>query len=162
MANDPPPDLVLSPIKGDARTVREWLTTFHLVFVAFDPRAKESGWLLPTASRILSTFEQADCRVAFLVTGDADQARRFLGRWADEILTFADPDREAVRAFGLQRLPALVHLGISGSIVGIAEGWKPLEWRKVTANLARLMAWSAPVVPGARDPGPFEGSPALR
>ena len=162
MANDPPPDLVLTPIKGNARTVREWLTTFHLVFVALDPRAKESTWLLPTARRILKTFEEADCRIAFLVTGDADQARRFLGRSTDEILTFADPDREAVRAFGLQRLPAIVHLGISGSIVGVAEGWKPAEWRSVTANLAKQMAWSSPVVPGARDPGPFEGSPALR
>lgn len=162
VATDPPPDLVLAPLKSESRTVRQWLTNFHLVFVALDPRAKESAWILPTAARILSTFDQADCRVAFLVTAHPDAARRFLGKWADQILTFTDPDREAVRGFGLQRLPALVHLGTSGSIVGSAEGWDPPQWRRVTANLARLMSWTAPLVPTARDPGPFEGSPALR
>ena len=37
-------------------------------FVALDPYTDESAWMLETAGRILKTFEQADVRVAFLVT----------------------------------------------------------------------------------------------
>jgi hypothetical protein len=160
VASDPAPDLTLATLDGVARTVEEWLTTFHLVFVALDPYTNESAWLLPTAARILSAFDQADCRVAFVVTSDADKARRFLRRWATEILTFADPERSVVRGFGLERLPAIVHVATDGSVVDSAEGWNPPEWRRVTANLARIMSWRAPMVPGPRDPGPFEGTPA--
>ena len=151
---------MLAPLNGPSRTVREWLTTFHLVFVAIDPYTNESAWILPTASRILLAFQEADCRIAWLVAGDAEACRLFLGPWAREILTFADPDRTAIKGFGLERLPALVHLGIDGSIVGAAEGWEPAEWRDVTVNLAKVMAWLPPPVPAAGDPGPFEGSPA--
>ena len=84
----------------------------------------------------------------------------FLGPWAEQMLTFADPDREAVKAFGLERLPALVHLGIDGTIVGAAEGWKPAEWRAVTDRLAKMMSWRAPAIPSPRDPAPFVWTPA--
>jgi hypothetical protein len=160
VAADPPPDLDLTPLNGPARTVREWLTTFHLVFVAIDPYTEESAWILPTASRILLTFQEADCRIAWLVAGDPEACRAFLGPWAREILTFADPDRTAIKGFGLERLPALVHLGIDGSVVGAAEGWDPAEWRAVTTNLAKAMSWLPPAVPRPGDPGPFAGSPA--
>ncbi|TML43296.1 MAG: hypothetical protein E6G27_01945 [Actinobacteria bacterium] len=161
MATDPPPQLVLTPIRGKPRTVRELLTTFHLVFVALDPFTNESAWILPTAARILTVFDQADCRVAWLVAGATpEECRMFLGPWAEQMLTFADPDREAVKAFGLERLPALVHLGIDGTIVGAAEGWKPAEWRAVTDRLAKMMSWRAPAIPSPRDPAPFVGTPA--
>jgi hypothetical protein len=153
---------VLTPIRGKPRTVRELLTTFHLVFVALDPFTNESAWILPTAARILTVFDQADCRVAWLVAGATpEECRMFLGPWAEQMLTFADPDREAVKAFGLQRLPALVHLGIDGTIVGAAEGWNPAEWRAVTDRLAKMMSWRAPALPSPRDPAPFAGTPAL-
>jgi hypothetical protein len=162
VATDPPPQLVLTPIRGKPRTVRELLTTFHLVFVALDPFTNESAWILPTAARILTVFDQADCRVAWLVAGATpEECRMFLGPWAEQMLTFADPDREAVKAFGLERLPALVHLGIDGTIVGAAEGWNPAEWRAVTDRLAKMMSWRAPAIPSPRDPAPFVGTPAL-
>ena len=148
MASDPPPELLLTPINGKPRSVRELLLMFHLVFVALDPFTNESAWILPTAARILTVFDQADCRVAWLVAGATpEECRLFLGPWADQILTFADPDREAVKAFGVERLPALVHLGIDGTIVGAAEGWDPASWRAVTDRLAKMMSWRAPAIP---------------
>jgi hypothetical protein len=159
VAANPPPDLVLTPLSGRARTVREWLTTFHLLFVAVDPASVRSRWIVPTAARVLSEYEQADCRVAWLVTGAAEDARRFLGRWAKEILTFVDPDYTAVKAFGLSSLPAAVHLGMDGKIVNAVEGWDPPGWRKLALELSRIVDWTHPVIPGPRDPAPFEGAP---
>ncbi len=142
--------------------MREWLTTFHLVFAALDPFTNESAWILPTAARILTNFDEADCRVSWLMAGATpDECRQFLGPHAASILTFADPDRTAVKGFGLERLPALVHLGIDGQIVGAAEGWDPAAWRAVTERLAKMMSWLPPAIPLARDPGPFPGTPAL-
>ena len=161
MASDPPGDLVLTPVDGQGRTVQQWLTNFHLLLIALDPYTNESAWILPTAGRIIHTFEQADCRVALVVAADDRDCRRFLGPMLDEVLTFADPDRAAVKGFGFERLPALVHLAMDGTIVNSAEGWQPLQWRKVTDQLGRQMRWSAPMIPTLKDPGPFEGSPAL-
>ncbi len=162
MATNPPPDLVLSSISGGARTVRQWLVTFHLLFVAVDPDNDRSSWIVPTAARVLTGYEQADCRVAWLVAGTAPDARRFLGRWASEILTFADPDLDAVRAFGLGSLPAVVHVAMDGSVVNAVEGWDPAEWRRLTAELSRIVGWSRPVIPLPSDPGPFAGAPLPR
>jgi hypothetical protein len=159
VATDPPPDLVLSSINGRARTVRQWLVTFHLLFVAVDPDNDRSSWIVPTAARVLTGYEQADCRVAWLVAGTAADARRFLGRWATEILTFADPDLAVVRAFGLESLPAIVHVGMDGSVVNAVEGWDPAEWRRLTTELSRIVGWSRPVIPLPSDPGPFAGAP---
>jgi hypothetical protein len=161
VAGNPPPDLLLTPLIGKPRTVREWLTTFHLTFVALDPFTYQSAWILETAGRILTTFEQADVRVAFLVTCDADEARTFLGPWARDVLTFIDPDRIAVKGFGLEGLPAFVHLGMDLEIVNAAEGWEPGEWRKVAEELARTTSWLPPVIPLPGDPGPFEATSAL-
>ncbi len=159
MATNPPPDLVLTPVTGRARTVREWLTTFHLLFVAVDPNSVRSKWIVPTAARVLSEYEQADCRVAWLVTGDATDARRLLGRWASEIMTFVDPELNAVKAFGLQTLPAVVHLGMDLTVVNAVEGWEPGSWRALTNELSRRMSWSRPHIPAPGDPGPFAGAP---
>lgn len=161
MARDPSPDLVLTPLRGKPRTVGQLLTTFHLLFVALDPFTNESAWVLETAARILEVFQQADCRVAWLVTATAEEAPMFLGPWAAEFQTFVDPDRVAIREFGIERLPAIVHLGMSCKVVGAAEGWHPEEWRAVTDRLAKMLSWRGPVFPGPRDPGPFEGSRAL-
>lgn len=159
MATNPPPDLVLTPINGAGRSVRGWLTTFHLFFVAIDPTSERSAWIVPTAARILGNYDQADCRVAWVVTGTAEEARQFLGRWSSEILTFADPDYAAVKAFGLGSLPAAVHLGMDGSVVNAAEGWDPPQWRTLATELSAIVGWSYPVIPGPRDPGPFAGEP---
>ena len=161
MASDPPGDLELTPVGDKARSLHQWLTNFHLLVIALDPYTNESAWILPTASRICQTFETSDARVAFLVTADERDCRRFLGPIVDEVLTFADPDRTAVKGFGFERLPALVHLAMDGTIVNAAEGWQPLQWRHVTDHLGRILQWSAPMIPTAKDPGPFEGSPAL-
>ncbi len=150
---------MLASINGRARTVRQWLVTFHLLFVAVDPDNDRSSWIVPTAARVLTGYEQADCRVAWLVAGTASDARRFLGRWATEILTFADPDLAVVRAFGLQSLPAIVHVAMDGSVVNAVEGWDPGEWRRLTTELSRIVGWSRPVIPLPSDPGPFAGAP---
>jgi hypothetical protein len=160
VASDPPPDLGLTPLNGPSRTVTQWLTTFHLFFVAVDPFTNESAWILPTARRILLNFEEADCRVAWLVAGTPEECVLFLGPWSREILTFADPDRTAIRGFGIERLPAVVHVANDGTVVGSAEGWDPAEWRDVTNQLAKEMGWLAPPVPRPGDPAPFQGTQA--
>ena len=159
--SDAPADVALTPINGGSHTLEQWLTTFHLVLGALDPFTSESAWLLPTVARIFRVYDQADCRVAILVTCTDEEARQFLGPYAREFLTFADPDREAVKALGLERLPALVHIRQDLSIAGAAEGWNPAEWRAVTDELSRAMSWSRPTIPGPRDPAPYEGTPAL-
>ncbi|HEX7165895.1 MAG TPA: hypothetical protein VF230_02830 [Acidimicrobiales bacterium] len=161
MATDPSPELALKPLNGASRTVDELLTTFHLLLVVLDPYTNESSWILPTAARVIQTFEQADCRVAILIAADERDAKQFLGPMASEVLTFVDPEREAIKSFGLERLPALVHVDLGGHVVNAAEGWHPADWRRVCDALARAMSWSSPAFPAAKDPGPFQGSPAL-
>jgi hypothetical protein len=156
-----PADLSLKPLSGDEpHTLQEWLTTFHLVTVVLDPYTAESAWLLPTVGRILRVYDDADCRVALTVTCDEIGARQFLGPYAREFLTFADPDRVAVKALGLATLPAIVHIRQDLSIAGAAEGWDPDAWREVTANLSAAMKWAAPAIPALRDPAPYPGTPA--
>jgi len=157
----PPPDTVLRPINAPPRPLIQYLTTFHLVVVVLDPFTNESAWLIETAGRLLTVFSQADCRVGWIVAGSADECRQFLGPWADRFMTFADPDREAIRALGLARLPALVHLGMDGSVVASAEGWSPAAWQAVADELAEMLSWKAPRLPAAQDPAPYDGTPAL-
>jgi hypothetical protein len=156
-----PADLELSPInRDDTHTLREWLTTFHLLTVVLDPFTAESAWLLPTVGRILRVYEESDCRVSITVTCDALGARQFLGPYAKEFLTFADPDRTIVDALGLETLPAFVHIRQDLSVAGCAQGWDPDAWREVTEGLSRAMSWTAPSIPGPRDPAPYPGTPA--
>jgi hypothetical protein len=160
MASDPPADLALTPVGGEPRTVQEWLTTFQLALVALDPFTNESSWLLETAGRLLANYAAADVRVAFLVTGTDAEAKQFLGPWVERVLVFADPDRTAVAGLGLAELPAFVHLNSSGAIEDSAEGWDPDEWRRVAANLSRILGWNRPVIPAPGDPSAFAGTPA--
>jgi hypothetical protein len=159
VATDPPPDLTLVPLGGRPRTVQELLVTFHMLLVAFDPYEEQSSWLLETATRLLRTFEQADVRVAVLVTADAPDARLWLGPHAQEFRVFVDPDRTVVKSFGLKELPAAIFLAMDGTIVQSAEGWHPAEWRKVVDQVAQMTGWKAPTVPLPKDPAPFAGSP---
>ena len=161
MATDVPADLVLSPLGREPRTISEWTTMFHLAIVVLDPYTYESSWILDTATRVLRTYAGADCRVAFLATADDVDTRTFLGPLVDEFLCLYDPERLAVKAFGLERLPAFVHVNQSHAIEAVAEGWNPDEWRAVAENLTQRMSWGKPVIPGPNDPAPFEGSPAL-
>ncbi len=132
---------------------------FHLVFVALDPRNERSRWILDTASRVFDTYDEADCRVAWLVAADAADTRHFLGARADEVLTFLDPDYAAIRGFGLSALPAIVHLGVDGSVINAFEGWDPQGWRTLTDQLSRVLSWTQPPIPWPTDPAPFEGAP---
>jgi hypothetical protein len=160
VATDLPAELILTPLRGEPRSVAGWLTTFQLAVVVIDPFTNESAWLLETAGRILTHFTGADCRVAFLVTGTPDEAREFLGPWADKVLTFSDPDRAAVKALGLNELPAFVQVRGDRQVVASAQGWDPAEWRAVANALAKNMSWSAPLIPAEGDPTPYAGSPA--
>jgi hypothetical protein len=160
VATDPPADLRLAPINGEARTIAEWLTTFQLATVVLDPFTNESSWILDTAGRVLLHFREADCRVAFIVTGTADEARQFLGPWADKVLTFADPDRDTVRGLSLNELPAFLHIRGDRTVAAAAEGWDPEEWRKVADSLAENNSWTAPLIPESGDPSPYAGSAA--
>lgn len=161
MGTEAPADLELAPLNGAAKPLRAWLTTFHLVAAVLDPFTSESAWLLPTVSRIFRVYDQADCRVGIVVTCSPDEARQFLGPYAREFLTFADPDRAVVKGLGLGRLPALVHIRQDLSIAGAAEGWDPDEWRALTDNLSKAMSWTRPMIPTETDPAPYAGTPAL-
>lgn len=150
----------LNPLDGEPRPLPEWLTTFQLAAVVLDPFTYESAWIIDTAGRILRTFDGADARVAWIVTGTDEQARLFLGPWADELLTFVDPDRTVARALGIERLPAFVHVRQDLTVQGSAEGWDPEEWHAVAGGLADELSWLAPVIPETADPAPFEGTAA--
>jgi len=161
VVSDAPADLVLSPLDGVARPLPAWVTTFHLVTAVLDPFTAESAWLLPTIGRIFRVYEDADCRVAIAVTCSPDEAQQFLGPYAKEFLTFADPDRTFVKGLDIERLPALVHIRQDLSVAGAAEGWDPDAWREVTDNLSTAMSWTRPVIPALTDPAPYAGTPAL-
>lgn len=160
MVTEASADLELAPLGGKARPLSAWLTTFHLVATVLDPYTAESAWLLPTVARIFRVYDQADCRVALIVTCTAEEAEQFLGPYAKEFLTCADPTRATVDAFGLDHLPALVHVRQDLSIAGTAQGWDPGAWRDVTDNLSHAMSWTRPVIPVATDPAPYPGTPA--
>jgi len=149
------PELTLKALDGEGRTLREWLVTFHLAFVALDPFTSQGAWILPVGTRVLTQFAQADVRTALVVTATADECRTFLGPWVDRLLVFPDPDRTIVNSFELPRLPALVHVAMDGSVAGLATGWNPREWQQVLNHLAEVTAWTPPTLPAAGDPGPF-------
>jgi hypothetical protein len=161
VASNPPLDLVLTPLQGDGKTVAEWLTLFNLLSVVVDPFTNESAWILETADRVLFDLRGAGVRVNWVVAGTADEARAFLGPLAEAHLTFSDPERQFVRALGLERLPAIVYLLSDGSVEAAAEGWHAGRWRDVLRRVATIEAWTVPAIPLPTDPQPYEGSPAL-
>lgn len=154
-------DVRLTPVRGKAASLSQWTTMFHLAVVVLDPFTYESSWIIDTARRILSVYSEADCRTGFIVTGTVEEARQFLGPLVHEYLVLADPEREAVKAMGLERLPAFVHLNQNHAIETRAEGWQPAQWRAVAERLTLLMDWRRPQIPAPSDPVPFDGTPAL-
>ncbi len=161
MPTDPAGDVTLTHLSGVELPLDDWLTTFHLAVAVLDPYEYESAWLLETAGRILETFTGADARVGFIVTADPDAAKEFLGPWADRLFALCDPDKALVKSMGLETLPAFIHIGIDGTLLGSAEGWDPLAWRQVADNLAKVMSWKAPDIPAPGDPAPYAGAPAV-
>ena len=161
MASNPPSDLVLSPLGAAPRPLAEWLTTFHLATVVLDPYTNESSWVLKPAVRILGGLRDSHARVNLMVTAGEADTRAFLGPLTQQFLVFCDPDRTAVRALGLEALPAFVFVAVDGNVVDTAEGWDPAAWRRVAGEIARWTKWQAPTIPLPGDPGPFRGSPAL-
>lgn len=161
MTSDPSLDLTLTPLRGDGRTIREWMTTFHLASVVLDPYTNESSWVLKTAARVLDAFRGAAVRVNFVLTCGPEEAEQFLGPYADQFLVFTDPDRAFVASLGLQTLPAFVFLRIDGTVQAVAEGWDAAGWRRVADSIASATAWTRPTLPVPSDPGPFHGTPAL-
>lgn len=156
MAQNPNPLVELQSIRGRSRPLDDWLTIFHLCLVVL-PARPEANRYVATARRVLDVFRGADCKTAFLVTGNEHQARRVLADAADRYMVFLDPERALVRELGLERLPAFVHLRADTTLVDAAEGWDPAAWRRVAEGLGEAMAWSHPVLPRRDDPPPFTG-----
>jgi len=154
-----PTDLMLDSLSGDGYPLRDWLTSYPLLLVGLDPYTHESAWLLETGARILGHYSPADVRVGWLVAADDDGCRQFLGPWAEEFLTFADPEREAIKALGVQRLPSLIHIR-SDAQTQVADGWDPQQWKTIAAGLTKILAWSNPGLPAPGDPTPYLGTPA--
>ncbi len=97
--------------------------------------------------------------MAWLATGPADGVKSFLGPYADEHLTFTDPDRAAVKALRLETLPSLVLVRQDGTITGVCEGWDPAGWREIIDALAQQVGWTELTLPGPKDPAPYPGTP---
>ncbi len=157
----PSPDLVLTSLTGQSRTLREWLTMFHMATVVIDPYTNESAWILDTAARILHQFSDAAVRVNWLITCSPKEAKIFLGPYAEDFLVFVDPDRVAVKALGLTELPAFVLVQANGTISAHAQGWSAESWRHVSDTIATLTNWSSPPIPAPGDPGTFRGTAAF-
>lgn len=166
VAHDVIADVTLRSLHRDEdRPLSEWTTTFQLFLVALDPYTAESAAVLPSATRLLREYAEADCRTAFLMACDADDARQFLGPLTDELMVFLDPDRTAARALGLGGYPALVHVDQSPAVVAVATGWNPAAWREVALEVSHVTGWTPPGLPYPEDPAPFaatslDGPPA--
>jgi hypothetical protein len=156
MARNPDPTQKLTSSKGVTRTLDDWCTMFHLCLVIL-PDRPEASVFVPIAQRIFATFGDADCRVAFVVTGNEYVAARILGETEARVLTFCDPDKTFVQSLGLERLPAFVHLRQDTTVVAAAEGWDPREWQRVAREVGKAMAWTVPEVTGPGDPAPTSG-----
>ncbi len=152
-----PSDLVLDSLRGDGYPLRDWLTSYPLLLVAIDPYTHESAWILETGRRLLDHYKPSDIRVGWLATADEEGCEQFLGPWADQYLTFPDPERTAVQALGLTRLPGLIHVRSDGHL-DVVDGWDPTGWREVSTMLSKILAWSRPMIPQPGDPTPYEGT----
>ena len=148
----------LTPLTGEGRPISEWTTNFHLAIVALDPYTNESSWIIDTALRILRSYSEADVRIALLVTASEAEVRDYVGPLASDILVFVDPEHTAVKAFGLDTLPAFVHINQAHQVEAVAKGWNPTEWAAVAANLSARMDWTVPQIPENGDPSPFAGT----
>jgi hypothetical protein len=151
-------DLDLQPLDGDGRPLRELLTTFPLAAVVLDPFTHESAWILDSSKRILEHFAGADCRTCWILTCSADDGRRFLGPYADDVLAFADANRTVVKGLGVEEAPAFLLIRQDGEVTAKAEGWDPETWREVAEAVAAITQWSRPMIPAVGDPVPYSGT----
>ena len=151
-------DFELTPLDGESRSLSEWLTTFPLVPIVLDPYTHESAWILDTARRVLTSYKGADCRPCWIVAASADDAKQFLGPYADEFLTFADPDKAAIKGWGIESAPAFALVWQDGNIMAKAEGWDPETWREVAEAIDDQTKWIRPQLPAPGDPAPFAGT----
>ena len=114
------------------RTVREWLTNFHLLLVAVDPYTSESAWVLDTGARIMACSPRPTA--VWPGSWPATPRAPGLPRAVEpEFLTFMDPDRAAIKATRIERLPALVWSKTDLTIGGAPKGGTPPSggpWRQ--------------------------------
>ena len=121
----PPPTSSSTPLEANLGRVRERLTDFHLVLSAVDPFTQRERLGDRDRGPHPAHLHRRRLPAAWPGHRHPDEARMFLGPWAEELLTFADPDRTAVQALGIEALPALVHIGADLTVVGKAEGLAP-------------------------------------
>ena len=152
-------DPELDPINGDPRPFTEWLTTFPMLVGAIAPYTHECSWLLDTIRRVFAHSRDAGVGVALLATAPPEGTKAVLGPYAEEFLTFSDPDSTAVKALGLGMLPALAFVKQDGTIAATAEGWDPAGWRDVSDAIEELTDWTPIAIPGPGDPAPYAGTP---
>ena len=89
-------DVEIQEIEGGKTLFRDSLTTFPIAMVILDPYTLESSWILDTADRVLSHFQGADVRVAFVVAGSGNSSvpgidktweakfNNFTGNWSEK------------------------------------------------------------------------------
>ncbi len=146
--------------RAKSRPLADWLTTFPLVPVVLDPYTHESAQILGTAKRILENYRGAGCRTCWVLACDSDGAEKFLGPWAQDTLTFVDPQRQFISAVGLEQLPAFLMIRQDSSVAHAAQGWNPAQWREVAEAVSKVTGWIRPVIGDHRDPSPYTGTPA--
>ena len=162
MATDPSPEIELADLSGYEATLDVRLTMFNMLSAVIDPYTHQSGWIIPTAARLFEHYQEADIRCGFIVAADAEGARAYMGKYADEYQILLDPDRALIGSMELEELPALVHIRQDASLAASAEGWNPEDWDVVLESVGAAMHWhTQPQLPAPGDPGAFRGTAAL-
>ena len=156
MAQDPDLTVELTTARGVTRTLDAWTTSFHLAATVLPGRPEAAGYVR-IGKRIADVLGGSDCRPAFVIVGNERAARRVMGGALDDYFCFLDPEGAFVKACGLSKLPAFVHIRVDGSLAGAAEGWDPAAWDDAVERLAKEMAWSRPLIPPPGDPPPSAG-----
>ena len=104
------------------------MTTFPLVPVVLDPYTNESAWILDTARRVLDHFKGAGCRPCWIVTCPIEDARTYLGPYADEFSPRGSGPPGCDRPWRRgSPCPAARSPGRRGDRQ--SEGWNADEWR---------------------------------
>jgi hypothetical protein len=154
---NPPSDLVVSSLSGQARPLSQWTTNFHLALFCVDPYSGASGRILETALEIGKVFRGSAARVTFLSCADAADTKVFLGPIVKDWFCMIDPDRAFVKAMGLTTLPAFAVVRQDCSLMAAAEGWSPETWQPVCDGLAEMCSWSTPKLTDLAAPAPYAG-----
>lgn len=138
---------------GRLCTLGQLATLFDLCLVVDGVRPAQARLLEPVIDRLDRTLSDADCTVGVLAVGvDAGDAVAMLGRLAQRVAVFADPDGTAAAALGVTAGPALVWVSTEPAVQAAVAGWDGATWRPVVAALGRKLAWARPLMPAPRDP----------